>query len=74
MGYGIIVLSSITYALKSQKILNNHGILSNVEKLAQSVTKKGCGYGVRVSNINLNVAIEVLKAERIKIVDLVTRE
>lgn len=71
MSYTVIVLSSVTYALKAQGILTGEGIKTNIEKLTQTQSRKGCGYGLRVSDINVNSALAILKREHIKVTDLV---
>lgn len=42
----IIVLSSITYALKAQELLKNNGIYSNVTRSRTVKSIRGCGYGI----------------------------
>ena len=71
MGYTVIVLSSVTYALKAQRILMTQGISSLIEKLTSTQSKRGCGYGVRVADANLESALTVLKKERIRVTDTV---
>lgn len=71
MGYTVIVLSSVTYALKAQRILMTQGISSLIEKLTSTQSKRGCGYGVRVADATLERALTVLKKERIRVTDTV---
>lgn len=42
----VIVLSSITYALKAQELLKNNGIYSNITRSKGVRSIRGCGYGV----------------------------
>ena len=42
----IIVLSSVTYALKAQEILKNNGIYANVTRSKAVKSVRGCGYGI----------------------------
>lgn len=42
----IIVLSSITYALKAQELLKNNGIYANVTRSRTVKSVRGCGYGI----------------------------
>lgn len=42
----IIVLSSITYALKAQELLKNNGIYANVTRSRTVKNVRGCGYGL----------------------------
>ncbi len=71
MGYTVIVLSSVTYALKAQRILMSQGISSLLEKLTTTQSKRGCGYGLRVIDANLERALSILKKERIRVTDTV---
>ena len=43
----VIVVSSVTYALKSRDLLFQHGIKAYVERLPHT-KENGCGYGVYV--------------------------
>ena len=71
MSFKIIVLSSVTYALKSQSILAREGIGTRLEKLSREKTLKGCGYGLRIENLKLNNAVRILNNERIRIVEII---
>ena len=42
----VIVLSSITYALKAQELLKNNGVYSNITRSKAVKNIRGCGYGV----------------------------
>lgn len=71
MGYTVIVLSSVTYALKAQRILMSQGISSLLQKLTTTQSKRGCGYGLRVADANLERALSILRKERIRVTDTV---
>ena len=71
MIYCIIVMSSVTYALKAQSILARDGIGSRLEKLTRNRTLKGCGYGLRIEKSKLSQAESALKTEGVKIVEVV---
>lgn len=47
MKYTLLAVSSITYAMKSKKILNGMGIFCEIEKTPKNLSS-GCGYSVRV--------------------------
>lgn len=53
----VLVVSSVTYALKSRDLLFRHGIKAYVERLPQT-GENGCGYGVYVP-------VRTAEAERI---------
>ncbi|MBR4279314.1 MAG: DUF3343 domain-containing protein [Clostridia bacterium] len=42
----IIVLTSVTYALKAQEILKDNGIYSKIERSKAVRNLRGCGYGL----------------------------
>lgn len=42
----VIVLSSITYALKAQELLKSNGIYANVTRSKAVRNIRGCGYGL----------------------------
>lgn len=68
----MIMLSSITYAMKSRDILLKYRIKSNVERTPQDGTNAGCGYSIYVpertdeaERILISLGIKVLgRAER----------
>lgn len=47
MGKPLLVVSSVTYAMKGKDVLFRHGIRSYVERIPQT-GETGCGYGVYV--------------------------
>lgn len=44
----IIVLSSVTYAMKARDLLAEHGIRSELTRSAAIRKVRGCGYGLRI--------------------------
>jgi len=64
----IIVLRSVTHAMKSKKILQSHGIPAYVVKPTES--EEGCGYGISVSAMHADAASEILQKNRIRIVKI----
>ena len=63
----IILLSSITYAIKSKELLNKNGFKSELKRVPKNVKYTGCSYGVYVPE-NTDKAIEILKRSGIKII------
>lgn len=47
----IIVLSSITYALKAQELLKKNGIYANLTRSKSVRNVRGCGYGLSFDSI-----------------------
>lgn len=72
MGKPVILLGSITYAMKSRDILSRYGIKSYVERTPNTQDRLGCGYGIYVpdrtdqaEDILSNSGIQVLgRSER----------
>ena len=48
MGNPLIMVSSITYAMKSKEILSRKGFKAYVERVPHTSEDVGCGYGVYV--------------------------
>lgn len=71
MMYGILVMSSVTYALKAQGVLARNGIGTRLEKLNKNRSLRGCGYGLRIEKSKINAAQRLLSDENIRIVEIV---
>lgn len=50
MGKPMIMVSSITYAMKGRDLLFHHGIKSYVERTPHGNGDAGCGYSIYVPN------------------------
>lgn len=69
----MILLSSVTYAMKSRDILFQHGIKAYVERSPRTKETLGCGYGIYVpektdeaERILQEIGIKILgRAERV---------
>jgi hypothetical protein len=68
----MIVVGSVTYAMKSKDLLFREGIKAYVER-TQRTKEFGCGYGVVVPQ-RADTAISVLKQNHIKILAVVDAE
>ena len=66
MDLPLIVLSSVTYALKGRDILRQHGIKAYVERVPKNIDADGCGYCIYV-NGDLSEATRILTDAGIKI-------
>ena len=49
MTYTLIALSTITYAMKAKRLLNNMGYYCEIEKTPKTLSP-GCGYSIRVKD------------------------
>ena len=67
----IFVLSSVTYALKGKKILENHKIASSLIKSGNLKDLRGCGYGLKISFADKEKAYSALSTEGIKILEVI---
>ena len=70
MRYPTILLHSITYAIRAQKVLQQHGIRTTVQKVPAGRNVKSCGYGLEISG-DVQAAVQALRAADIPIVDIV---
>ena len=61
----VITLGSMTYAIKSRKLLSKNGIRSKLVKLDSSKTLNGCSYGIELLDKEFYAAIAVLRNEGI---------
>ncbi|MCL2035281.1 MAG: DUF3343 domain-containing protein [Oscillospiraceae bacterium] len=68
MQKAIIRLTSVTYAIRAQKLLERQGIRSTIKKFARSLEVNGCGYGVEIDKMDLDKAAGILKSADIRIV------
>ena len=66
MGRKLIMVSSITYAIKGRDILKRHGYNAYIEKTPAGLDSAGCGYSIFI-NGDLNRAEEILNSSGIKL-------
>jgi hypothetical protein len=71
MKYSIIIVSSITYAIKAKNEFAHEAIYCRVEKVKKISNQKGCGYGVVVRNNDLERGANIMRSIGIKIIDIV---
>lgn len=70
MNRHIIRLTSVTYAMRAQKLLEQQGYRVWVKKLAKNAQVHGCGYGVELTG-DLQHAVQILNLAGIRIVEVV---
>ncbi len=63
----LIMVSSVTYAMKGKQILNNAGIRCEIERTPKRDMTTGCGYSLYVPK-NTDEAEKILKENNIKII------
>ena len=66
----ILVLSSITYAMKARDLLKDNGIPSLLTRSAAIRRVRGCGYGVRIAARHRDQAEGLLKAAGIHVLGI----
>ncbi len=65
MGKPLIMVSSVTYAMKAKELLTRHGIRGYVERIPRTA-ETGCGYGVYVPQ-GADTAERILRENNIRI-------
>ena len=65
MGKPLIVVSSVTYAMKGRDLLFRHGIRGYVERIPKT-GDTGCGYGIYVPQ-GADAAERILQENRIRV-------
>ena len=61
----VLIVNSVTYAMKSRDLLFRHGIKAYVERLPQT-KENGCGYGVYVPH-SIDAAERLLRENGIRV-------
>ena len=67
----ILVLSSVTYAMEAQELLEKHHIRSTPTRSAAIRKVRGCGYGLRVGNADRFRAETILRDAGIRVLGTV---
>lgn len=63
MQKSLIAVSSITYAMKAKKLLNNRGIYCEMQRTPKNLGS-GCGYSIRVRD-DIDYILSILDEENI---------
>ena len=72
MAQTTVIVSSITYAMKGQRILESRGFRSYIDRDVKAYGKYGCGYCIRITSGDPKKAVELLREHQIKIKEVVT--
>lgn len=62
----LIMVSSVTYAIKGKELLNDYGIRASVERTPRKSSKQGCGYSLYVPQ-RTDEAENILRENGIKV-------
>ena len=65
----VLVVRSITYAMKGQKQLERYGYSAYIERLSHPNSRQGCGYGIKVFG-PLAPALEILNAAGVPVAEV----
>ncbi len=68
MGKPAIMVSSVTNALRGQKLLASHGIRAEIQRSVGKGERKGCGYSLIVAPDKSDTAVGLLIKSGIKVV------
>lgn len=69
----LIIVSSITYAMKGKALLQKHGFQAYITRLPQKKEGAGCGYCIYVSR-NTDIAEEILRSKGIRTLGRIVSE
>ena len=69
----LIMVSSITYAMKGRDLLNNKGFHAYLERTPRHENVGGCGYSIAVSD-RADEAEEILRQAGIRVLGRIDRE
>ena len=69
----LIMVSSVTYAMKGKELLKSYGIRAEVERTPKNSQSKGCGYSLYVPS-KTDEAEQLLKKNGIKIIGRTAKE
>lgn len=72
MGKQLIMVRSITFAMKGKNILTRHGIFSDIERTPKTGGEKSCGYSIYAPR-KTEQAIEILESEGIEILGVLNK-
>lgn len=73
LNYNVLVLSTITYAMKGRDILRKQGITSYVERVSMVKEGQSCGYGLYIPE-KIEDAEEILAKYNIKVIERTVRK
>ncbi len=58
-----ITFRSVTYAQRGERVLKKRGISAQLQRTPRWMEQQGCGYGLRIRQGDLEMALAALKAE-----------
>ncbi len=68
-GQSVLVVRSVTSAMRGQKLLESSGISAYVQRNTAPNSNQGCGYGISISG-DVSKAAGILAGAGIKVVEI----
>ena len=65
----LIRLTSVTYAIRGQKVLERHGIRSYIRKQTGNLKTYGCGYGLEIHG-DATAAAQLIRNAGIRVIGI----
>ena len=57
----LITFRSVTYAQKAEQILKRAGIICTMQRTPKELSRRGCGYCLRIRGVDAMTAVELLR-------------
>ena len=65
MRYCLITFRSVTPAQKGERVLQNGGLICALQRTPRPMEQKGCGYSLRVRDIDILPAVALLRSHEV---------
>ena len=62
----MITFRSVTFAQRAERILRSRQILCRLQRTPKYLTERGCGYCLRLSQADVDVAVGLLRREKLQ--------
>lgn len=74
MGKPLIIIGSITHAMKAKEILKGNGFNIELVRTPKGIRRGGCGYSIYVKSGDMDDAVQLLKTNRINVLGRLDKE
>lgn len=61
----LITFRSVTFAQRAERALRNHRIEARLQRTPKHLTERGCGYCLRLQELHVPMAMEILGREKL---------
>ena len=65
-----LIFTSVTFALRALTMLKNAGINARLERIKNIASLGGCGYGVAVSQNDVEYALTIIQNGDVRVIDI----